>query len=132
MTDHSNVRPKGKRARVPIAPDDEKRLLRALDVWADSGALVPLRTRAFVLLLWDGSVRTSGALQLNIEDVVKDPKARRPTVLQTITQRASEANAYQARQIVLSARAQDAIADYLRGVQLRGLLSPQRLKGPLF
>jgi integrase len=133
MHDHrSNIRPKGKRTRVPIEPGDEKRLLRALDSWADSGALVALRTRAFVLLLWDGSVRTSGALELNVEDVVKDPKARRPTVLKTITQRACEANDHQPRQIVLSARAQDAIADYLRGAQLRGLLTPQRLQGPLF
>jgi integrase len=132
MQHPSSIRPKGKRARVAIGPDDEKRLLRALDTWADSGALVALRTRAFVLLLWDGSVRTSGALSLNVEDVVKDPKARRPTVLKTITQRACEANDYQARPIVLSARAQDAIADYLRGAQLRGLLPPQRLRGPLF
>jgi hypothetical protein len=85
-----------------------------------------------VLLLWDGSLRTSGALALNVEDVVKDPKARRPTVLKTIVQRACEANDYQARKIALSARAQDAIADYLRGAQLRGSLPPQRLQGPLF
>src|SRR5688572_7076983 len=111
MQSRSNIRPKGKRARVPIEPSDEKRLLRALDRWADSGALVALRTRAFVLLLWDGSVRTSGALELNVEDVVKDPKARRPTVLKTIVQRPCEANDHEARTIVLSARAQDAIED---------------------
>jgi integrase len=132
MQSPSNTRPKGKRTRVPIEPSDEKRLLRALDRWADTGALVALRTRAFVLLLWDGSVRTSGALALNVEDVVKDPKARRPTVLKTIEQRPCEANSYRARPIALSARAQDAIADYLRGAQLRGLLPPQRLQGPLF
>ena len=130
--DPSNVRPKGKRTRVGVDPDDEKRLLRALDLWADEGTLVALRTRAFVLLLWDGSVRTSGALALNVEDVVKDPKARRPTVLKKIIQRACQANDYRARTIALSARAQDAIADYLRGAQLRGLLPPQRLQGPLF
>ena len=117
---------------MPVEPDDEKRLLQALDRSGDTGALVALRTRAFVLLLWDGSLRTSGALALNVEDVVKDPKARRPTVLKTVIQRACEANDYQARKIALSARAQDAIADYLRGAQLRGLLPPQRLHGPLF
>lgn len=117
---------------MPIEPSDEKRLLRALDQWADSGALVALRTRAFVLLLWDGSVRTSGALALNVEDVVKDPKARRPTILKTVVQRACEANGHEARTIVLSARTQDAIEDYLRGAQLRGLLTQQRLRGPLF
>jgi integrase len=128
----SNVRPTGKRARVPIEPNDQKRVLRALDRWADGGTFVALRTRAFVLLLWDGSVRTSGAIALNVEDVVKDPKARRPTVLKKIIQRACQANDYRARTIALSARAQDAIADYLRGAQLRGLLPPQRLQGPLF
>ena len=117
---------------MTIEPDDEKRLLRALDRWADSGALVALRTRAFALLLWDGSLRTSGALALNVEDVVKDPKARRPTVLKKIVQRPCEANAYRARTIALSARAQDAIADYLRGAQLRGLLQAQHFHGPLF
>jgi len=129
--DESHHRPKGKRARVPLEAADQKRLLKALDLWADSRALVALRTRAFVLLLWDGSVRTSGALALNVEDVVKDPKARRVTVLKTIVQRPCEANDNKARTITLSARTQDAIADYLRGVQLRGLL-PQRLEGPLF
>ena len=132
MRDRSNIRPTGKRARVAIDPDDEKRLLRAFDTWADTGTLVALRTRALVLLLWDGSVRTSGALTLNVEDVVKDPKARRPTVLKTIMQPPCAANDYRKRPIALSARAQDAIADYLRGAQLRGLLAPQRLQGPLF
>lgn len=33
---------------------------------------------------------------------------------------------------MLSARAQDAIADYLRCAQQRSLLPPQRLRGPVF
>jgi integrase len=132
MQSPGNVRPKGKRARVPIESRDEMRLLRALDRWAGTGTLVALRTRAFVLLLWDGSVRTSGALALNVEDVVKDPKSRRLTVLRTIVQRPCEANDNRARSIALSARAQDAMADYLRGAQQQGVLPPQRLQGPLF
>jgi integrase len=117
---------------VPIEPADEKRLLRALDRWADDSSFVALRTRAFVLLLWDGSVRTSGALALNVEDVVRNPKARRPLVLKEIVQQPCKANNYDARTIALSSRTQNAIEDYLRGAQLRGLLQPQRLRGPLF
>jgi integrase len=124
--------PKGKRDRVVIEPSDEKRLLRALERWAASGDFVALRTRAFLLLLWDGAVRTSGALAMNAEDVVADPQARRVTVLKRVVQRACEENRYHARRIVVSDRAQQALAEYLRAVRQGGWLPTDRLEGPLF
>jgi hypothetical protein len=122
----------GKRARVQIARADEKRLLRALDDWAATGALVALRTRAFVLLLWDGAVRTRVALALNAEEVVKDPSAPRLKVLKLVQQRPCEANRHTERTFVMSERAQNAIADYLRVVREQGWLPGERLRGPLF
>jgi integrase len=124
--------PKGKRNRVVIEPSDEKRLLRALERWAASGDFVALRTRAFLLLLWDGSVRTSGALAMNAEDVVADPRARRVTILKRVVQRACEENRYQPRSLVVSDRAQQALAEYLRAVREGGWLPTDRLEGPLF
>lgn len=73
------MKPQGKRKRVVIDPSDEQRLHRALEHWAAGGHFVALRTRAFLWLLWDGSVRTSGALAMNTEDVVGDPRASRVT-----------------------------------------------------
>ena len=128
----TQLKRKGKRARVEIDPDDEKRLLKALEVWAQTGDFVALRTRAFALLLWDGAVRTKVALALNAEDVVKDPSARRVTVRDSVMQRPCEANRYRARSFYLSARTQDALADYLRAVREGGWLPTERLQGALF
>lgn len=126
------MNPHGKRARLVIDPDDQKRLLRALQLWADSGEFVALRTRAFVLLLWDGSVRTGEALALNIEEVVKDSRSHRPAVVKVIEQRRRAENAYRGRSIVLSPRTRDAIRDYLEAARDGGWLPNGQLKGPLF
>lgn len=126
------MNPKGKRPRVVIDTVDQKRLLRALQIWADTGDLVALRTRAFVLLLWDGSVRTSEALALNVEEVVKDSRSRRPAVVQVIQQRPRVDNAYRGRSIVISSRTQDAIKEYLEAAREGGWLPNGQLKGPLF
>lgn len=126
------MNPEGKRNRVVVDPSDEKRLLRALERWAAIGDFVALRTRAFVLLVWDGSVRTSGALAMNAEDVVADPRARRVTVLKRVVQRSCEENRYQERAFVVSARAQEALTEYLRAALKGGWFPANRLIGPLF
>ncbi len=131
MQSGSRPKSKTKRARVPIEPSDSKHLLRTLEIWAKTGSFVALRTRAFVLLLWDGSVRTSGALAMNIEDVI-DPEARRPSVAKRIVMRPCEQNRYQERTIALSARARQALEDYLRTARDDGWLPAGRLRGPLF
>ena len=121
----------GKRTRVRVDPRDEKYMLRVLDAWADTG-FVAARTRAFVLLLWDGSIRTKAALALNAEDVVEDPKASRIVVRERVNERPCEANRYRSREFVLSARARKALAEYLRSVRTGGWLPNGRLQGPLF
>jgi integrase len=126
------MNPKGKLKRVVIDPSDEKRLHGALERWAAGGDFVPLRTRAFLLLLWDGSVRTSGALAMNVEDVVRDPGARRVSVLKRVVQPARDENGHRQRSFVVSARAQQAIADYVRAVRYGGWLPTDWLEGPLF
>lgn len=130
MQPRSNVRAK-KRARVCVAPRDVEILLNALDSWAATGNLVALRTRALALLLWDGAVRTRVALALNVEDVV-GPNARRLTVGKAIAMRPCEANRYRGRTIAISARAQQALKDYLRAARDGGWLPAGRLRGPLF
>jgi integrase len=130
MQSRSNVRAK-KRARVRIDPRDESRLLRALDAWADTGNLVALRTRALVLLLWDGAVRTSAALGMNIEDAI-DHDARLPTVANRIVVRPPEESGPIGRTVVLSGRAQDALTKYLRAAKKGGWLPGGQLRGPVF
>ena len=132
MQSSDAMNPKGKRKRVVIDPSDEERLHRALEHWAAGGDFVALRTRAFLLLLWDGSVRTSGALAMNAEDVVQDPRARRVTVLRRVVQRARDESDHRQRSFVVSARAQEAIAEYLRAARCGGWLPTDRLEGPLF
>lgn len=122
---------KGKRTRVRIEASDEQRLLRALERWADTGDFRALRTRAFVLLLWDGAIRTRAALALDAHEVVKDPSARSINVLRQIVQRPCEENRYRGRELQLSARTQDALHAYLRAARELGWLPPG-LRGPLF
>jgi integrase len=125
--------PKGKRPRVRIVPEDEKFILTLLERWAtETGEFVALRTRAFVLLLWDGSIRTKAALALNAEDVVQDPKSRRITVRKNVIERPCEENRYRKRSFVLSERTRAALTDYLRAVRAGGWLPSERLEGPLF
>jgi len=126
------MKPKGKRKRVIVNPSDEKRLQGALERWAAGGDFVPLRTRAFLLLLWDGSVRTSGALAMNAEDVVQDPRARRVTNLRRVVQPECDESDHRQRSFVVSARTQHALADYLGAVRCGGWLPTDRLEGPLF
>lgn len=126
------MNPKGKRKRVVIDPSDEKRLHGALERWAAGGDFVPLRTRAFLLLLWDGSVRTSGALAMNAEDVIQDPRARRVTIRRRVVQRARDESGHRQHSFVLSARAQQGLTEYLRAVRYGGWLPTDRLQGPLF
>jgi len=106
-------------------------MLRALEAWAHDG-IVEARTRAFALLLWDGSIRTKAALALNAEDVVEDPTANRIVVRSAVKERPCEANRYRSREFVLSARTRSALADYLRVLRTGGWLPTGRLQGPLF
>jgi len=122
---------KGKRTRVRIEASDEQRLLRALARCAETGDFLALRTRAFVLLLWDGALRTRAALALDAHEVVKDPRARAISVRREIMQRPCEENRYRARPLQLSARAQEALCAYLRAARELGWL-PEGLQGPLF
>ena len=123
---------KGKRPRVVIERSDEKRLLRALDSWADTGDFVALRTRAFVLLLWDGALRTKEALHLNAQDVVKDPIAQSVQVLRTVALKPRGAAKIKPRHFALSTRARQALVPYLQVVRRDGWLPTRRLEGPLF
>ncbi len=111
---------------------DEALLRRGLSALEQSGDFVPLRTRAFVLLLLDGAVRTKHAVSLNAEDVVKSPKSRRITVAQEAVQPPREANKYKGLRFFMTDQARDALADYLRVVRRDGWLPSPELKGPLF
>lgn len=51
-----------------ISKDSEKRIIASLTREAAGGDLVALRTQAIALLLWDGVVRTRGAVALNRTD----------------------------------------------------------------
>jgi integrase len=115
---------------VAIEPRDATRLVRALHRWADTGNLVGLRTRALVFLLWDGAIRTSLALGMNVEDVI-DHKAGPPTVATRVVVRPPEESNHFDRTIVLSARTQDALTKYLRAAKKGGWL-PDGLRGPVF
>jgi len=120
------------RKRVLVEPADERRILRALEAWAESNDFIALRTRAFIYLLWDGAIRTRPAVHLNAEELVRDPGSSRIEVVEEVTQRACEANRYRTLHFFLSTRARSAIADYLRAVR-KGLWLPTvRLQGPLF
>jgi integrase len=130
MQARSNVRAK-KQARVAVDPGDEKRLLRALETWAKTDNFVALRTRAIALLLWDGAVRTSTALAMNVEDVV-DPYARRLTVRKRIVLRPSDGSNDVERMIAISARTRDALTHYLRAARKGGWLPGEWLRGPVF
>ncbi|HMJ11053.1 MAG TPA: hypothetical protein VK524_06575 [Polyangiaceae bacterium] len=122
--------PVGKRKRIAIDSADEKRIIRALDEWAKTGDFAGLRLRAFVYLLWDGTVRTKAALSLQTQDVVADPKALR--VSKQILQPPCEGNRFRELHFHVSDRTRDAIADYLRVARNEGWLSNGRLEGPLF
>jgi site-specific recombinase XerD len=123
------------RTRPPRTIDqtDQNRIIAALERLPDKEGLVGHRTRAFVYLLWDGALRTGAALWLNIEEVVKDPTVSRIHVVQEPVMRPCEGNKYRERRFVMSDRARDAIADYLREARRGGwLASGSRLEGPLW
>lgn len=129
------VKKKKRRARRPameLATQDVGALERALVTLAAEGDMVSLRTRAFILLLWDGAVRLKAAVAINAEEVVKDPASRRITVRRQISQRACEENKYQAHTFPISQRTQSALRDYLTIVRAEGWLPKGRLEGPLF
>ncbi len=140
MAERSN--PVGKRKRVEIAPEDQRKIFDALEAWAapvargDAGTaaefdrFVGLRTRAFVYLLWDGAVRTSIAVSLNAEDVVERPDKLR--VVQQVQQEPCEANRYRQQSFYLSDRTRAALKDYLAVVREDGWLPSSRFEGPLF
>jgi len=123
------------RTRPPRTIDqaDQTRIIAALERLPDKVGLVGHRTRAFVYLLWDGALRTGAALWLNIEEVVKDPAVSRIHVVQEPVMRPCEGNKYRERRFVMSDRARDAIADYLREARRGGsLANGSRLEGPLW
>jgi hypothetical protein len=117
----------------PIDQADQNRIIAALERLPEKEGLIGHRTRAFVYLLWDGALRTGAALWLNVEEVLKDPKASRIHVLQEPVMRPCEGNKYRERRFVMSDRARDAIADYLREARSGGwLANASRLEGPLW
>jgi hypothetical protein len=117
----------------PIDQADQNRIIAALERLPDKEGLLGHRTRAFVYLLWDGALRTGAALWLDIEEVVKDPKASRIHVVQEPVMRPCEGNKYRERRFVMSDRARDAIADYLKEARSGGwLANGSRLEGPLW
>jgi len=123
------------RTRPPRALDQavQKRLVAALERLPGKEGFVGYRTRAFVYLLWDGALRTGAAIWLDIEEVVKDPKASRIHVLQEPVMRPCEGNKYTKRRFVMSDRTRAAIADYLREARKGGWLAKEaRLRGPLW
>lgn len=122
--------PVGKRKRVEIDSADAKQIVRAMEAWAKTGDFVALRTRAFVYLLWDGSLRTKAALSLNAEEVVTSPTTLR--VVKEVVQRPCEGNRYRELRFFISDRTRDAIKDYLGIVRRDGWLPTERFEGPLF
>jgi len=117
----------------PIDQADQNRIIAALERLPDKEGFVGYRTRAFVYVLWDGALRTGTALLLNIEEVVKDPAASRIYVVQEPVMRPCEGNKHRERRFVMSDRARDAIADYLRQARSGGWLANRsRLEGPLW
>ena len=117
----------------PIDKTDQNRIIAGLERLPDKEGFVGYRTRAFVYLLWDGALRTGAALWLNIEEVVKDPSAARIHVVEEPLMRPCEGNKYRERRFVMSTRARDAIADYLKESRRDGwLANGSRLAGPLW
>ena len=117
------------RDRIVIEPKDEKRIFDALEQWAATEDFVALRTRAFVYLLWDGALRPTAARLLNVEDVLVSPGSGRLRVATKAVLRASEG--YEERVFLLSDRAREGLADYLRVIRDDEWL-PKGLRGPLF
>lgn len=121
------------RKAIVIEPRDQNRLLAALERATETGDFADLRTRGFMYLLWDGALRPGLAVGLNIEEVVKDPAATRIQVIEEAALRASEATQYRPRPFLISPRARDAIADYLKVARSEGwLANVKRLEGPLW
>jgi hypothetical protein len=117
----------------PIDQADQNRIIAALERLPEKEGFIGHRTRAFIYLLWDGALRTGAALCLDIEEVVKDPKASRVHVVQEPVMRPCEGNKYRERRFVMSDRTRDAIADYLREARSGGwLANGSRLEGPLW
>jgi site-specific recombinase XerD len=117
----------------PIDQATQNRIIAALERLPDKEGFVGYRTRAFVYLLWDGALRTGAALWLDIEEVVKDPAANRIRVVQEPVMRPCEGNKYRERRFVMSDRARDAIADYIKAARSGGFLAnARRIEGPLW
>ena len=103
-----------KRNRVEIAAIDERAIVYGLEQWAASDNFVALPTRAFVYLLWDGTVRTTQALSLNVSDVAELPAGKAgPFVAASATAPPCKGNRFRNRTFPMSRRCRGAIADYL-------------------
>ena len=121
------------RQAILIDRRDEQRIIAALERLPEQEGFVGLRTRAFVYLLWDGALRTGAAIWLNAEEVVRDPGSSRVHVVQEAVLRPCEGNRYRARQFVVSDRARDAVAGYLKAARSGGwLANGPHLEGPLW
>ena len=117
----------------PIDQADQKRLIAALERLPEKEGFVGYRTRAFIYMLWDGALRTGTAIWLNIEEVVKDRTSSRIHVVEEPVMRPCEGNKYRERRFVMSERARDAVADYLKEARRDGwLANASRLEGPLW
>lgn len=120
------------RKRILISPFDEKRIHQGLEHYAQNRDFEFMRLRAYVYILWDGVIRPRTALGLNIEEVVKDPTARRITIVDEARMRPCEFNRNRELTIALSERTQGALREYLQVVRREGWVKTPTLRGPLF
>ena len=123
---------KVRRQRIVLEPRDEALLRRGLDNLRGAGDFVSLRTRAFVLLLLDGAVRTKHAVSLNAEDVVSSPASRRIIASREVAQPPREDNKYRELRFFITDEVREALTDYLKVVRRDGCLPASKLEGPLF
>lgn len=124
------MNPTGKRAPLLIPGRQERRITRALTQWCTSGEPAALRTRALIYLLWDGAVKTKGALSLDVQDVL-DRTKEQVAAKKVVAQRPCEANRYRQRHFGMRARSRDALTAYLRAGLSAGWLRPAATS-PLF
>ena len=112
---------------------DYKRLLEALDRLKAEGDLISLRTRAFVRLLLDGALIAKAALELNVEEVVRNPAAPRIRVQMEVHQRPNDSNRYRGRDFLMTEPARQALADYIKVARAEGWFrGGKKPHGPLF
>lgn len=121
-----------KHKMVLIDPEHAKIILRALESWAAGGTFLALRDRAFFYLLWDGAIRTRIAIELDMDDVVKNPSSRALKIKETVVLPAAESNRYRGLEFSLSERTSDALLAYVKVARRDRWLATPELAGALF